>query len=238
MADDRKIFPTETVLALATGKQDIDTREIASFILGRSVTSPLCAKAAAPFAAAWLARWYPKFMDMDYGEGQNWKTFVSQAKAKLGDNISLTAMSGGLAKLANQVLDTLRDSNESLAKQTQATVNLEKRVKELEPLETALKASQKKCADLEDKIKEQKSEMGALRRQAAEFQGKLAINHDDLMQNIKDAIKDGLKNVTVGSAIASTVDSAMSSEAPKTEEIGTDDFGFGPSSSDSDGFGF
>ena len=76
MADDRKVFPLETVLALVTGKKDVNVQELAGFITGRSVTCAACAAAVGPFAAAWLARWYPKFMDMDWAEGQDWSADV------------------------------------------------------------------------------------------------------------------------------------------------------------------
>ena len=84
-----------------------------------------------------------------------------------------------------------------------------------------------------------KTDMGGLRRQVAEFQGKVAINHDELMQSIKDAIKDNLKNITVGVAAAGVAGEAAAAEEPAQEEGGVpDDFGFGTSGANSDGFGF
>jgi len=84
------------------------------------------------------------------------------------------------------------------------------------------------------------ADMGGLRRQVAEFQGKVAINHDDLLVNIKDAIKDGLKGMVMaggaGAALAASGDEAVA-EAVEESAV-PDDFGFGASGANSDGFGF
>ena len=77
----RKVFPVESVLALVVGKEDVDIKEIAGFVAGRSIECDCCAKAVSPFAAAWLARWFPKFMDLDWAEGQSGDGFVSAAAA-------------------------------------------------------------------------------------------------------------------------------------------------------------
>lgn len=242
MAEDRKVFPVEQVLELAAGKAGADVSHIASFILGRSMASPVDVKAAAPFAAAWLARLDQRFLKLDWSEEKNWGAFVSDAQRILGDNISLTPMAGPLQALANQALDSIDEANASLDRQTDAALALEKRVKELEPLEGRLKALQKKYDDLENKMKAMKADMGALQREKAQFQGKIAIDHEELLQNIKDAIKDGLKGLSIGAAMAQTVESAAAAEALNATSANAPepeaDFGFGGSSADSDGFGF
>jgi len=239
MADTRKIFPTEQVMELVAGRQGANVNEIASHILGRPVTCAQCAKTAAPFATAWLARWYPRFMDMDWKEGENWNAFVRQAKTALGENISIASMSGHMKALADQTLDALMDARESLQRQTDAAARLEAKVRELEPLAGINKALQKKNDELECKLKAMKTEMGGLQRKVNEFQGKLAIDNDELMQTIKDAIKDGLKGLSVGVAAggAAAVASGPDETAPAEDAV-PDDFGFGASGADSDGFGF
>lgn len=227
MADDRKVFPLESVLALVTGKKDADVKELAGFIAGRSVTCAACAAAVAPFAAAWLARWYPKFMDVEWAEGQDWAAFVAKWRKALGDNVSLTPMDGRTKALAARALDALAEANAAATRQSEAVVKLEARVRELEPFEARAEAAQKKCDELEGKIKAMKTDMGGLNRQIAEFQGKVAVSHDELMQTIKDAIKDGLKGMVVGGAAAAVAESSV-----------PDDFGFGTSGADADGFGF
>lgn len=241
MAEDRKVFPVETVLELVTGKKGADVEAIASFILGKTVDCETCAQAAGPFAAAWLARWYPKFADLQYKEGDNWHEFVTRAKSLLGDNVSLPPMTGCLRDMAQQVLQTIADTQASLARQTEAAMGLEKKVRELEPHRQNAIVAQKKCDELENKMKAMKSDMNAMARTAAEFQGKLAINHDELMDNIREAIKDGMRGFAIGAATeamgAQGAAQAVSA-AEQEEKEAPSDFGFGSSGADSDGFGF
>ena len=239
MADDRKVFPLETVLALVTGKKDAKVQELAGFITGRPVTCAACAAAVGPFAAAWLARWYPKFMDMDWAEGQDWGSFVAKWRKALGDNVSLTPMDGRTRALAGEALDALAEANAAATRQSEAVAKLEARVRELEPFEAHAQAVQKKCDELEGKLKAMKTEVGGLTRQVAEFQGKVAVNHDELMQTIKDAIKDGLKGMVVGGAAAAGAAGEAAAEVQEEAASSVpDDFGFGTSGADSDGFGF
>jgi hypothetical protein len=236
----RKVFPVESVLALVVGKEGIDIKEIAGFVAGRTVGCETCAKAVGPFAAAWLARWYPKFADLTWVEGQSWDAFVNTGRSMLGDNVSLTAMDGLTKTLCDKVLKTLTETYDSMAAQTAAAAALEERVRALEPAEARAAALSKKVDELEAKIKTMNTDMGGLRRQVAEFQGKVAINHDELMTNIKDAIKDGLKGMVVGGVAAGAAAAAGGEEtAPAAEENAVpDDFGFGASGSNNDGFGF
>lgn len=239
MADDRKVFPLESVLALATGKKDAHVQELASFITGRSVSCAACASAIGPFAAAWLARWYPKFMDLEWTEGQDWSAFVAKCQKALGDNVSLTPMDGRYKAMTAQALDAIADANASATRQSEAVIKLEGKVRELEPFEARAEAAQKKCDELEGKLKAMKTEVGGLTRQVAEFQGKVAVSHDELMQTIKDAIKDGLKGMVVGGAAAGVAAAAGEAEAQADASNNVpDDFGFGSSGADADGFGF
>ncbi|MDR1776969.1 MAG: hypothetical protein LBR31_03970 [Desulfovibrio sp.] len=237
---DRKVFSVESVLALVTGKEGANTKDIAGYVTGRSIACDCCAKASSPFAAAWLARLYPKFVELEWKDDMTWETYVSKGRSLLGDNVSLTPMDGRAKAATDQALDYLADSFKSLQTQTAVVAELEARVRVLEPMEAKAAALQKKCDELEAKIKSMNADMGALRKQAAEFQGKVAINHDELMQNIKSAIKDGLKGIVVGgeagAAAGAVVGTAES--APVEENVVPNDFGFGSSGSNSDGFGF
>ena len=233
MADDRKVFPLESVLALVTGKEGANVQELAGFITGRAVTCAACAAAVGPFAAAWLARWYPRFMDLDWAEGQDWNAFVAKWRKTVGDNVSLTPMDGRTRALAAKALDAMAEANAAATRQSEAVVRLEARAE----------AAQKKGDELEGKLKAMKTEVGGLTRQVAEFQGKVAVNHDELMQTIKDAIKDGLKGMVVGGAAATgapgTPGAPATEEAPAAAESSVPDgFGFGDSGADADGFGF
>ena len=61
----------------------------------------------APFAAAWLAKLSPKFLDMNYKDGDNWGDFVNQGARLLGDTISLTPMDDCLKNAVATVLDMM-----------------------------------------------------------------------------------------------------------------------------------
>lgn len=234
----RKVFSVESVLALVVGKEGVDVKDLAGYVAGRSIGCDCCAKAVAPFAASWLARWYPRFLELEWNEGQDWNAFVARASKSLGANISLTPMDGPTKAMTAKVLDWLAESDKSLAAQTAACVELEKRVQELEPWQGQAEVLQKKVDELEGKIKTLNADMGGLRRQVAEYQGKVAISHDELMQNIKDAIKDGLKGMVVGGVAAGAAGAAEADAAPAEENSVPDDFGFGSSGANSDGFGF
>ena len=238
MADKRKVFPVEKVLELVAGKPGANVNEIAGYILGETVDCDECARATGPFAAAWLSRWYPRFVDMTYKEGESWPAFVKQASGLLGDHVSIAPMDGNTKTQVNQVLNTIRDTEASLGRQTREVIDLEKRVKELEPLEAALAQAQKKNDELEAKIKTMKADMLALQRKVAEFQGKMPIDHEELIDAIKSAIKDGMKGAVIAGG-AALGGAGATTEAPATEETVEEEAGFGFASSvNSDGFGF
>lgn len=237
--NNRRFFPIETVMALVTGKEGVDIKEIAGYVAGRSIVCDCQAKAVGVFAAAWLARWYPKFTDMVWTGNQAWDAFVSQAKAQLGEFVSLQPMDGCTKDMTAKALDFMEDAQKSVNAQTAQAMQLEERVHALEPFEAQAKALQKKVDELEAKIKTMNTDMGGMRRKIAEYDGKVAIEHDELMSTIKDAIKDGLKGMVVGgaAAAAATGDGAAPEAAAETNDV-PEDFGFGSSGASSDGFGF
>lgn len=241
MAEDRKIFPVEQVLELVTGKNGADTSAISAFITGRANLSPEAAKAAAPFAYAWLVRWHPKFMDMEWKEDQSWEAYLRQASHILGDKVSLMPMSGRFKNVADEALNAIEDSQAALTRQMDAAMKLEKEVKRLEPLQMLLETAQKKNDQLEAKIKSMKTDMNALNRKAMEFEGKVAIDQDELMRSIKDAIKDGMKGLAVAaSAVAGTsagASEATAAPAQAENKAPEDEWGFGGSDSQGE-FGF
>lgn len=242
MAEDRKVFPVGQVLELVTGKDGADTSGLVAFITGRSNLGKEAAKAAAPFAYAWLVRWYPKFMDMEWKDDQSWEAYLRQASHILGDHVSLEPMSGRFKNIVNTALDAIEDSQASLTRQTEAAMKLETEVKRLEPLPQLVEAAQKKSDDLEAKLKAMKSEMLALNRKALEFEGKVPMDQEELMQTIQSAIKDALKGMTfaTGASAAAAATPAGEGTAAEAKEPAEDDWGFGSSSSSSgdDEFGF
>ena len=113
----RKMFPVETVLALAVAKKGADVKDIAGYITGRSIVCDACAAAVAPFAAAWLAKLSPKFLDMNYKDGDNWGDFVNQGARLLGDTISLPPMDDCLKNAVATVLDMMDDMHGTMVSQ-------------------------------------------------------------------------------------------------------------------------
>ena len=251
----RKMFPVATVLALVAGRQGVDVKDIAGYIAGRSLACDTCAAAVAPFAAAWLAKLCPKFAEFDLKETDDWSDFVKRAAGVLGDKVSLTPLDGALKAAADKALDALIEMHDSVVALKADNAALKAEVEKLTPAHAKAAELQKKCDQLEEKIKGMNADMGGLRRQVAEFngkvaisslsytidayRGKVAISHDELMETIKDAIKSNLKNITVaaGAAGAAAGDAAEDA-APAEENSVPDDFGFGSSGANSDGFGF
>ena len=127
----RKVFPIETVMALVTGKDGVDIKEIAGYVTGRSIVCDKQAKAAGVFAAAWLARWFPKFSTLVWDKNQPWDGFVGQAKCVLGDNVSLQPMDDCTKVMANQALDSMVDAENNVATQTAAVMKLEEQVRDV-----------------------------------------------------------------------------------------------------------
>ena len=238
---ERKIFPVETVLALVSGKEDADVRESAGYITGRSMVCPKMAKSVAAFAGAWLARLYPKFADMVYDGSEAWELFVNRCAAQLGDKISLPPMDGRIKESCLAALDAM---DKAFAEVDALKAEVAKQAAEIEalkPLEGALEAAKKQADQLDAQLKAQKKDMGALRRQAAGFEGKIALDEEELL----DTIKRNLKNITVaagGAAAAGAVageaaaegGEAAAEEAPAEDES----MGFGFGDDDSTGFGF
>ncbi len=245
MADsERKVFPVETVLALSTGKGDVDLKEIAGYILGQSIACNRLAQAAAPFAAAWVARLYPRFAEIVWDEEkEGWSNFVSRAATVLGDKVSLPPMTGSMMTACQSMLKAYQEKEDEVAALRREVASLSGQVEDLKPLEGKLATALKKADGLEEQLKEQKKEAGTLRRQALEFQGKMAINHEELLETIKDAIKENLKHVAiqapaaVAGAAASAVGASVGAAAPAAAASGADEFGFGGGSDDEFGFG-
>lgn len=246
---ERKIFPVETVLALVAGKKDADVKEIAGYIVGRSLKCDTLAHGTAVFAAAWLARLYPKFADLVWDEKEPWEHFVSRAAGVLGDRISLPPMDGRIKDACCGVIDAMIDKHAQIDALRAEVAKQTAEAEALKPLEGKLADARKQLGKLEDQLKAQKKDMGGLRKQVAEFQGKMPVDQEELLDMIKNAIKDNLKNITVAAGVAGAAGAAAGAaaaeggEAPAgeaaAESAPSEDFGFGfGGGSGGDEFGF
>ncbi len=240
---ERKIFPIETVIALVNGKQDVDLKDIAGYVIGRSIPCDTMARAVAPFAAAWIVRLYPKMADIIWNEKDGtWAAFVDRCSYVLGGRVSLPAMGGSLKAACSAMLDAMAAAQDEVKALKREVEALSAQVEALKPLEGRLKEAQTRADKLEDQLKAAKKDMGALRRQTIEFEGKIAVNEQDLQEVIKSAIKANLKTIKLAgpaAAAAGAAGAAAAADEPAAaaEEPSGDDFGFGPSASD-DEFGF
>ena len=235
----RKVFPMESTLALVLGKEDVDVKDMAGYLTGRSLNCDCCASAVGPLAAGWLASLYPQFVALEWDAATPWETFVNQCKSSLGDNVSVPPMNPRLQAMAAALLGHLDDQKATIKAQADEIASLQARVEELEPLQGKAKDLEKKCEQLEAKVKSQTADIGGLRKELMPFQGKMAVDQQELMSIIKDAIKDNMKGLVVGGAVAAGVAGAVEAEAAPEEDGGpAPEFGFGASGSDNDGFGF
>lgn len=237
----RKVFPMEDVLALVVGKEDADIKEIVGYLAGRSINCCCCGKALAPMATGWLASLYPGFIALEWDASTPWDNFVAKTKSAIGDTVSVPPMTPALQARVGKVLDAIADVEATLQAQKAEIATLSQRVEELEPFEGKARDLEKKCDQLEAKVKTMTTDMGGLRRDLAPFQGKIAIDQQGLESIIKDAIKANMKGMVVAGAAGAVAGAAVAEaaeEAPADDGGPAPDFGFGASGSDGDGFGF
>lgn len=238
----RKVFPMENVLALVVGKEDADNKELVGYLAGRSIQCCCCSKALAPMATGWLASLYPDFINMEWDLSTPWDDFVAKTKSAVGDTVSVPPMTPALQARVGKVLDAIADVQATLEAQKAEIVALTQRVEQLEPFEGKAGDLEKKCEQLEAKVKTMTTDMGGLRKDLMPFQGKIAVDQQGLESIIKDAIKSNMKGLVVGGAVGAVAGAAgaeaAAEEAPAADGGPAPDFGFGTSGSDGDGFGF
>ncbi len=237
----RKVFPMDTVLALVIGKEDVDVKELAGYLTGQSLECDCAAKFIAPLAAGWMASLYPDFVGMEYDGTTPWDNFLAAKKQSIGDNVSVPPMNAQMQALAAKTLGALADLKGTVKVQNEEIVTLHAKVAALEPSEAKAVELGKKCDQLEAKIKTMTTDMGALRKELMPYQGKMAVDQQELLSMIKDAIKDNMKGMVVAGAAGAVAGDAMGeavAEEPVKDEGPAADFGFGASGANDDGFGF
>ncbi len=240
----RKIFPLDNVLALVLAKEDVDVKDVAGFLVGRSLACDCCSRVVAPLAAGYLASLYPAFVGLEWDSAKPWDDFVAEQKKTHGDNVSIPPMNAVFQNLAGKVLDALADMDDTITAQKTEIASLNARVAELEPQDAKAKDLEKKCDQLEGKVKTMTTDMNGLRKQLLPFNGKMAVDQQELMTMIKDTIKANMKGFVAAGAAGAAGAEVMEDVAVEEErEPGAtvkppDDFGFGASGDDSSGFGF
>ncbi len=234
---ERKLFPIETVIALVNGKQDVDLKPLAGYIVGRSLPCDTMVSAVAPFAAAWLVRLYPAMAEILWNEKDgSWPVFVDRCSYILGNRVSLPPMGGNLKAACAAVLDAMVANADEVKALKKEIESLSAEVAALKPLEGKLKEAQTRADKLDDQLKAAKKDMSALRRQTIAFEGKIAVNEQDLQELIKSAIKANLKTIKLAAPAAAAAGAAVAGAAPAAAAAG-DEFGFGPNAGDEFGLG-
>ncbi len=245
MSEERKVFKIEKVLALLAGKTGGEVSELLFFLTQQDLDATGEAMVA-PLAKAWLCSQHPPFLDCKFTADSIYEDWIAANAKKIGDNVSLKPISEDDLAPILTVIGTLAQQKATVAEQAEKLAELEAKVAELEPFEAKAAELEKKVAGLEGDKEKLNKEVVALKKETAAFQGKLPVAESELNDTIKDivtkALKDAVASVpagVAGAAVAAEGGEAAAEAAP--EESGSnvpDDFGFGASGSDGDGFGF
>lgn len=246
MSDEaRRVFKMETILGLIAGKLSADTSDLLGYLTQRE----LCAEekgAIAPFAKGWLYSQHAPFVDCAYSEGAVYEEWLKKEAARLGDNVSIEPIPADEMAGMAVILDKIAEFKATIAGQTEEISGLTEKVAELEPFQGQASDLEKKVADLEGKLETAQADLAGAKKEIAGFAGKIAIDENDIESSVKDmvskAVKDALATLPAGAAVAAAgeTDTAAAEEATAEEATDDvpDDFGFGASGANDDGFGF
>lgn len=241
MSEDRRVIKMETVLGLIAGKSGDDVSDLLGFLAQRELTAQ-DETIVAPLAKAWICSQHPPFLENPYKEPEIYEEWVQKEIKRLGDNISVAPIPEDELAGITSVLDLLHENKKTIAEQAETIETLEAEKAEIEPFVKKAGDLEKKVEQLNGTIEKNNEEIAKLKEQTAEFQGKLPVAESELNDTIKDivtkALKDAVKAVPAGAA-AGEAGAEVAEEAAAEESGGVpDDFGFGASGDDSDGFGF
>ena len=243
MSEERKVFKIEKVLALLAGKTGGEVSELLFFLTQQDLDAQGEAMVA-PLAKAWLCSQHPPFMDCRITEDAIYEDWIAATAKKIGDNVSLKPISEDDLAPILTVIDTLAQGKATVAEQVDKIAELEAKVAELAPFEGKAADLEKKVAGLEGDKEKLNKEVVALKKETAAFQGKLPVAESELNDTIKDIVTKALKNavaaVPAGAVAGAAEGGEAAAEAAPEEATSSvpDDFGFGASGSDGDGFGF
>lgn len=238
----RKVVKMEAVLGLIAGQNSDDVSDLLAFLTQRELSAQDEA-IVAPLAKAWICSQHPQFMEDPYKSAAIYEDWVQKQIKRLGDNVSITPIPEDEMAGIGSVLDLIADQKATIAEQAEKIEELEAKVAELEPFVKKTADLEKKVEQLEGTVEKNNTEISELKGQTAEFQGKLPVAESELNDTIKDivtkALKDAVKAVPVGAAAGEAGEAAAEEAAEEETEGGVpDDFGFGASGSNNDGFGF
>ncbi len=239
----RRVIKMETVLGLISGKGGDDVSDLLAFLTQRDLNSQEEALVA-PLAKAWLCSKHPPLLEGPYKAADIYEDWVKKAMQRLGSNVSVHPIpEEEMAPIAG-VLDLIVAGKQQVAEQAATIAELEEKIAELEPFTKKAAELEKKVTQLNGTIEKNTKEIGDLKKQTAEFKGKVPVAEAELNDTIKDivtkALKDAVKSVPMGAAVGAAAGEAMAEEAAAEDTSGgvPDTFGFGASGASDDGFGF
>lgn len=238
----RRVFKMDTILALLAGKESEATSDLLRFLTQRELSSQE-EGIVTTLAKAWLFSMNPPFMDCKLAETDIYDEWVAKECKRLGDNLSVEPIPADELSTITGILDTLVANKATIAEQGEKIAELDAKVAELAPFEGKTADLEKKVEDLTGKVEGLETEKAELKKETAGFAGKIAVAESELNSTISDivtkALKDAVASVPTGGGAAADGEAAAE-EAPAEEAGGgvPDDFGFGASGDDSDGFGF
>ncbi len=257
MSDEgRRVFAMETVLGVIAGKGGEDVLDLLGYAVQRSVCE-CCRPAVTPIVKGWLYTLNPEFMNSAFPGGPGFDLWVDGQKKKLGDNISLPPLPAQELEGVNAMLDAVAAAKQTAEDKTAEAADAVAAKEAAEADAKAMAPFRKKAEDLDKKAKQLEEKNGALtaeaaelKKQLAEFSGKVAVDEKGIDQAVKDIVSKAVKEalgalVASGAAVggaAAAAEGMASFDAPAEEAPASggvpDTFGFGASGSDGDGFGF
>lgn len=247
MSDEgRRVFKMEVVYSLLSGHSTADVSEMLGYLAQRSLDEDTEA-AVVPMAKAWLFSLNSNFMKVCCCDGGTHTESCARTKAEMPENISIEPIPACHMKDLNALLDKIESAMADSAENQAAAVSSAKKIKELEPFKKKAEDLEKKVEQLEEKVKGLDAANGELKAEAAKFNGKVAVDENDLESSVKDivsrAVKASLGALAVAGAAAGAAgaEGAAAAEAEVEESAPDgvpDTFGFGASGPSDDGFGF
>ncbi len=245
MSDEaRRVFSMETILGLIAGKRGVDISDLLGFLAQRDL-SELEEGAVAPIAKGWLYSMHPDFMKCAFADHEVFEDWIAKEKGRMGDNVSLEAIPADAMAPIAALLDSMATAAGVNLAQATELEEIHTRLAELEPFKAQAEKLEGQMADLQGQLEAARAEAAEAKKELAGYNGKIAINENEIESSVKDivsrAVKDALKTLPAGAVAADvatgTDDAAVSVDEPAGSSV-PDDFGFGTSGSDNDGFGF
>ena len=254
MSDDgRKIFPIENALEVLANSKNEGALSFMSYAVQREVCEE-CSIAVAPMVKGWLYTLHPEFMRGDKAGNKPYPVWVEELKTRLGDNVSVPPMEEDALTGLADMLDTMQALKDVAAAKTAEAEEAVAKYAAVAPfegkaakLETEVAKLKEQVAQLEAKNKAANADLATAKADLAAFDGKLAVDENDVVNSVKGmvekALKAALASMPAGGAVAGAAPAAAGATASTAAPAagGTaapaEEFGFGSTFGDSE-FGF